>query len=119
MLAIGGKVSSEHERATAAAHQRAAAARPLRGEQYLAVMVGYGGAAAMFTAWALPNQPRLPGRLLVFKLGGAATVAPLSQADAGYARSLDRQAGRSGLGRRWLPSRVSGGALAPSAAIGC
>ena len=39
-------------------------------------MVGYGGAAAMFTAWALPNQPRLPGRLLVFKLGGTATVAP-------------------------------------------
>ena len=46
------------------------------GEQYLAVMVGYGGAAALFTAWALPNQPRLPGRLLVFKLGGTATVAP-------------------------------------------
>ena len=65
MWAIGGKVSSEHERATA---------------------------AAMFTAWALPNQPRLPGRLLVFKLGGAATVAPLSQAGAGYARSLGRQA---------------------------
>ncbi len=46
------------------------------GEQYLAVMVGYGGAAALFTAWALPNQPRLPGRLLVFTLSGTATVAP-------------------------------------------
>lgn len=28
------------------------------------------------TAWSLPDRPRLPGRLLVFKLGGTATVAP-------------------------------------------
>ncbi len=46
------------------------------GEQYLAVMVGYGGAAPMLAAWALPDRPRLPGRLLVFKLGGNATVPP-------------------------------------------
>jgi mono/diheme cytochrome c family protein len=46
------------------------------GEQYLAVMVGQGGAAPMLSAWSLTNRPRLPGRLLVFKLGGTATVAP-------------------------------------------
>ena len=46
------------------------------GEQFLAVMVGYGGAAPLFAPGFLPNRPRLPGRLLVFKLGGTATVAP-------------------------------------------
>ncbi len=46
------------------------------GEQYVAVMVGQGGAMALVTSWALPDRPRLPGRLLVFKLGGTATVAP-------------------------------------------
>ena len=48
----------------------------VNGEQFLAVMVGYGGAMALVTSWALPDRPRLPGRLLVFKLGGTATVAP-------------------------------------------
>jgi len=37
------------------------------GEQYVALMVGYGGAAAYGG-----NQPRRPGRLMVFKLGGKA-----------------------------------------------
>ena len=46
------------------------------GEQYLAVMVGYGGAMPLVVSWALPERPRLPGRLLVFKLGGTATIAP-------------------------------------------
>ncbi|HZZ36794.1 MAG TPA: c-type cytochrome, partial [Caulobacteraceae bacterium] len=46
------------------------------GEQYVAVMVGYGGAAALAASWVLPDRPRLPGRLLVFKLGGTAKVAP-------------------------------------------
>ena len=46
------------------------------GEQFLAVMVGYGGAAPLFAPALLPNRPRLPGRLLVFKLDGTATVTP-------------------------------------------
>jgi quinohemoprotein ethanol dehydrogenase len=39
------------------------------GEQYVALMVGYGGAGGMGGA-----EPRRPGRLLVFKLGAAGTV---------------------------------------------
>jgi len=45
------------------------------GEQYVAVMVGYGGAAPLAADWTLPGQTRLPGRLLVFKIGGKDTVA--------------------------------------------
>jgi quinohemoprotein ethanol dehydrogenase len=44
------------------------------GEQYVAVMVGYGGAAPLAASWTLPDRPRLPGRLLVFKLGGKDTA---------------------------------------------
>ncbi|MGA0601038.1 PQQ-dependent dehydrogenase, methanol/ethanol family [Caulobacter sp. KR2-114] len=44
------------------------------GEQYVAVMVGYGGAAPLAASWTLPDRPRLPGRLLVFKIGGKDTV---------------------------------------------
>jgi quinohemoprotein ethanol dehydrogenase len=40
------------------------------------VMAGYGGSGPLFQHWALPNRPRLPGRLLVFKLGGTDTVQP-------------------------------------------
>jgi len=43
-------------------------------DQYVAVMVGYGGAAALAASFALPDRPRLPGRLLVFKIGGADTA---------------------------------------------
>jgi PQQ-dependent dehydrogenase (methanol/ethanol family) len=39
--------------------------------QYVATMVGYGGAAPLAAHFALPDRPRLPGRLLVFKIGGA------------------------------------------------
>ena len=47
----------------------------LDGEQYVALMVGYGGAGATFAS-ALNGDPvRMPGRLMVFKLGGKA-VAP-------------------------------------------
>jgi quinohemoprotein ethanol dehydrogenase len=45
------------------------------GEQYLAVMVGYGGAAPLAAPAMLPQRPSLPGRLMVFKLGGD-TPAP-------------------------------------------
>jgi mono/diheme cytochrome c family protein len=44
------------------------------GEQYVAQMVGYGGAGALSAPFVLPDRPRLPGRLLVFKLGGKATA---------------------------------------------
>jgi len=40
------------------------------GEQYVAVMVGYGGGGPVSASVLLGNKPRLPGRLMVFKLGG-------------------------------------------------
>jgi quinohemoprotein ethanol dehydrogenase len=49
----------------------------LRGQQYVAVLAGYGGAMAL----ALPNlhgpRPRMNGRLLVFKLGGKEKLPPM------------------------------------------
>ncbi len=42
----------------------------LDGQQYVAIMVGYGGAAPLAAQSLLPDRPRLPGRLLVFKIGG-------------------------------------------------
>jgi quinohemoprotein ethanol dehydrogenase len=47
----------------------------LKGEQYVAVMVGIGGAGSL-VGKLVPNRPRLPGRLMVFKLGGTAKAAP-------------------------------------------
>ena len=47
----------------------------VKGEQYVAVMVGAGGSLQMSAPAALPQRPRLPGRLMVFKLGGK-TRAP-------------------------------------------
>lgn len=48
----------------------------LGGQQYVAVLAGYGGAMAL----ALPNfngpRPRMNGRLLVFKLGGKQVLPP-------------------------------------------
>lgn len=44
------------------------------GEQYIALMVGFGGSLAMGS-----DQLRHPGRLLVFKLGGKGTLAPYPQ----------------------------------------
>jgi len=46
----------------------------LDGQQYVALMVGYGGTGPLFQHWALPDRPRLNGRLLVFKLGGTDTL---------------------------------------------
>jgi len=46
------------------------------GEQYVAVMVGMGGAAPLAVDVLMKAGPRLPGRLLVFKLGGKATAPP-------------------------------------------
>ncbi|WP_411288589.1 PQQ-dependent dehydrogenase, methanol/ethanol family [Phenylobacterium sp.] len=47
----------------------------LGGEQYVALMVGAGGGGQISAPGLMPQRPRLPGRLLVFKLGGKA-VAP-------------------------------------------
>ena len=47
----------------------------LKGEQYVAVMVGVGGGGQISAPGAMPQRSRLPGRLMVFKLGGKA-VAP-------------------------------------------
>ena len=42
--------------------------------QYVAVMAGYGGAMRVVA----PEPPKVPGRLLVFTLGGKAKLAPLT-----------------------------------------
>jgi PQQ-dependent dehydrogenase (methanol/ethanol family) len=52
------------------------------GKQYIAILVGYGGPAALAgSGTTLPAQSRLPGRLLVFKLDSA-TQAPAYNAVA-------------------------------------
>lgn len=42
------------------------------GEQYVAVMVGVGGGGQISAPGSMPTRPRLPGRLMVFKLNGKA-----------------------------------------------
>jgi quinohemoprotein ethanol dehydrogenase len=42
------------------------------GEQYVAVMVGAGGSGQLSSPYFMSLHPRLPGRLMVFKLGGKA-----------------------------------------------
>jgi PQQ-dependent dehydrogenase (methanol/ethanol family) len=54
----------------------AASTYSIDGVQYVAVMAGYGGAAPLAAHWALPDRPRLPGRLLVFKIGGTDVAPP-------------------------------------------
>ena len=54
----------------------------LNGEQYVALMVGAGGGGQVSAPSLLPTRPRLPGRLLVFKLGGTATAPPFKIAEA-------------------------------------
>jgi PQQ-dependent dehydrogenase (methanol/ethanol family) len=51
------------------------------GEQYVAIMVGYGGAAPLAAQVFLKDGARLPGRLLVFKLGGKAQAPAYDVAD--------------------------------------
>jgi quinohemoprotein ethanol dehydrogenase len=46
----------------------------LKGEQYIAVMVGVGGGGQISAPGSMPQRPRLPGRLMVFKIGGTATA---------------------------------------------
>ncbi|HEY8003769.1 MAG TPA: PQQ-dependent dehydrogenase, methanol/ethanol family [Phenylobacterium sp.] len=48
----------------------------LNGEQYVALMVGAGGGGQVSAPSLLPTRPRLPGRLLVFKLGATAKAPP-------------------------------------------
>ena len=49
----------------------------LDGEQYIAVNAGWGGGAAQVERGAGIELPRASARLLVFKLGGKATLPPL------------------------------------------
>jgi len=59
------------------------------------------GAAPLAAHFALPNRPRLPGRILVFKLGGTDTAPPYpirpkpTLALTGIASSGDEKAGFS------------------------
>ena len=46
------------------------------GVQYVALMVGYGGGGPTSASVVLRDRPRLPGRLMVFKLGGKAQAKP-------------------------------------------
>jgi mono/diheme cytochrome c family protein len=48
----------------------------LGGEQYIAVMVGVGGGGQISAPASMPTRPRLPGRLLVFKLGAKGSAPP-------------------------------------------
>jgi len=48
----------------------------VKGEQYVAVMVGYGGGLPVSAPIAGPDRPKLPGRLLVFKLNGKGAPPP-------------------------------------------
>ena len=43
----------------------------INGEQFVAIMVGFGGAGAI-VGRIVPDRPRMPGRLMVFKIGGTA-----------------------------------------------
>ena len=56
---------------TGAAAIAAASTYAVEGEQYVALMVGYGGAGGMSG-----TEPRRPGRLLVFKLDGKVVPTP-------------------------------------------
>lgn len=47
------------------------------GVQYVALLVGYGGATAMALPELYDTKPRIPGRLLVFTLGGSAELPEL------------------------------------------
>jgi mono/diheme cytochrome c family protein len=53
----------------------------LDGKQYIAVLVGYGGPTAMYGT-ITPYRPRLPGRLMVFTLGGKVKPEPFAIAAA-------------------------------------
>jgi PQQ-dependent dehydrogenase (methanol/ethanol family) len=48
----------------------------VNGTQYVALMVGSGGGGQVSAPSLLPTRPRLPGRLLVFKLGGTVKAPP-------------------------------------------
>jgi mono/diheme cytochrome c family protein len=48
------------------------------GVQYVAVLVGFGGGVGISHGYATPKRPKLPGRLLVFRLDGKVTAKPLT-----------------------------------------
>ena len=50
------------------------------GEQYVALMAGYGGAFALSAGWPTRTETSHPvGRLLVYKIGGTAELPPLPE----------------------------------------
>ena len=51
----------------------------LDGEQYVAVMVGVGGGGQISAPGSMPTRSRLPGRLMVYKLGGTAKAPAFPQ----------------------------------------
>jgi quinohemoprotein ethanol dehydrogenase len=51
----------------------------LDGEQYIAINAGWGGGAAQIERGAGIELPRAPARLLVFRLGGTASLPPLPE----------------------------------------
>jgi quinohemoprotein ethanol dehydrogenase len=71
--AANGKVLWSYD--TGASPIAAASTYAIAGEQYVALMVGYGGGGGMGD-----TEPRRPGRLLVFKLGGTQAVKPFPAA---------------------------------------
>ena len=73
----------------------------VRGEQYVAVNAGWGGGLAHVQAAAFRDLKVAPGRLLVFKLGGAAKLPPQKPDDGfppepPYVRASEAEIARGG-----------------------
>ena len=97
--AATGKVLWRYD--TVASPIAAASSYELDGEQYVALMVGYGGGFAF-----AGDEPRRRGRLLVFKLDGTARPKPYPQAAA--PPPLDLTAATPSKGEpRWGAERYS------------
>ncbi len=80
----------------------------LDGVQYVAIMAGEGGAAPLAAHYALPQRPRLPGRLLVYKLGGATRLPPYPKPEgAGADLTQVASRGDAGAGFRLFQSNCS------------
>jgi PQQ-dependent dehydrogenase (methanol/ethanol family) len=62
----------------------------VNGEQYVAVLSGYGGSMGVATEIEWAPRPQPEGRLLVFKLGGSAAIAKTEIAKRPYVTSVER-----------------------------
>jgi quinohemoprotein ethanol dehydrogenase len=76
------------------------------GEQYIAVMAGYGGSAGISSPFYANTTQPPRGRLLVFELGGAATLpsAPVVQLPANPLREAGRPRSRTAARRYMRPT---------------